>query len=93
MTTDDVSQEIDPEGLSPKELTDRLQSLQAGDRFAINDRQVVLEVTGTDRYAIEAEDERGNEYTISQNLQTGGWSVHEPVQWVSSVNGDDAVDP
>jgi hypothetical protein len=74
--------------LPPGALAERLRALEAGDGLVVNDREVVLEVVDADRYSILAVDPDGNEYTLSQNLQTGGWSVHEDLRWVRAVDPD-----
>jgi hypothetical protein len=73
--------------LSPRALTTRLDEVEEGDELRLNDRDRVFEVVGTDRYAVRVVDAHGNEYTISQNLQTGGWQIHEPVWWVDTADG------
>lgn len=75
--------------LSPQAITDRFQTVEKGDKLVVNDRETVFEVVETDRYSVMAVDSQGNEYTISQNLQTGGWSVHEDIWWVTPVEAAD----
>lgn len=74
--------------LTPKALTDRLASLERGDRIRFNDRDEVFEVVHTDRYAVTVVDDDENRYTFSQNLQTGGWDVHETAWWVATVDDE-----
>ncbi|AZH24539.1 transcriptional regulator [Haloplanus aerogenes] len=76
--------------LSPNALTTRLDSVEVGDELRLNDRDRTFEVVGTERYAVRVVDEEGNEHTISQNLQSGGWRVHEAVWWVGTVDTDDS---
>ena len=94
MYPEDRDPQNDPDRpqLSPQAVTDRLQAAKQGDELVVNDRERVFEVVGTDRYSIFAVDSEGNEYTISQNLQTGGWSVHEDVWRVELVDPDDIDD-
>lgn len=89
MNSKDSRSDSDRPELSPRAITDRFQAMEKGDKLVVNDRETVLKVVETDRYSVLAVDSRGNEYTISQNLQTGGWSVHEDVRWVVSVEGAD----
>lgn len=90
MTPDEPRDDADRAALSPRATTDRLQAAKEGDELVLNDRERVFEVVETDRYSVRVVDSRGNEYTISQNLQTGGWNVHEEVWWVESVEPADA---
>lgn len=85
MTSDDPMPDSDRSQLSPKAITTRFEAVETGDRLLLNDRDRVFEVVETSRYAITVVDPNGNNYTISQNLQTGGWSVHEDVWWVESI--------
>lgn len=92
MTPDDPRNDSDRPQLSPQEVTDRLKAAEEGGELLVNDRDRVFEVVETDRYSLLAVDLRGNEYTISQNLQTGGWNVHEDVRWVKPVEPADPDD-
>lgn len=67
------------EPLSPKEITTRFDELEPGDRFSVNNRELSYKVVDTDTYSIIAEDSSGHQVTISQNLQSGGWSINEDV--------------
>lgn len=89
MTSDDPTPDSDRSQLSPKAITTRFEAVEAGDRLLLNDRDRVFEVVETSRYALTVVDPNGNNYTISQNLQTGGWSVHEDVWWVESIEPSD----
>jgi len=75
--------------LSPTAIGERLDAVEQGDELLINDRGTRFEVVGTDRYAVTVVDPRGNRYTLSQNLQTGGWRIHEEVRWVAPVEEAD----
>lgn len=88
MVSDDTG-DGDRSPLSPKALTTRLDAVEAGDELRVNDRDQVFEVVGTDRYAVRVVDRNGNEHTISQNLQTGGWRIHQDVWWVASNDRED----
>lgn len=89
MTSEDSRPNSDRPQLSPQAITDRLHEMEEGDELVVNDRERVFEVVETDRYSIVAVDRQENRYTISQNLQTGGWSVHEDVWWVGAVEPAD----
>jgi hypothetical protein len=78
--------------LSPNALTTRLDGVEAGDELHVNDREQVFEVVETDRYAVRVVDRNGNEHTISQNLQTGGWRIHQDVWWVERADRDQSRD-
>lgn len=67
------------EPISPKEITARLNELEPGDRFSVNNRELFYKVVDTDTYSIIAEDSSGHRVTLSQNLQSGGWSINEDV--------------
>jgi len=88
MTSEDSRPDSDRPQLSPRAITDRLHEVEAGDELVVNDRERVFEVVETDRYSIVADDRHGNRYTVSQNLQTGGWSIHEDVWWVDTADRD-----
>jgi len=83
------SDDSDRSPLSPNALTTRLDSVEVGDELRLNDRDRVFEVVGTERYAVRVVDDEGNEHTISQNLQSGGWRIHETVWWVGTVDAND----
>lgn len=89
MTSEDSRPDSEHSQLPPQAITDRLHDMDEGDKLVVNDRERVFEVVATDRYSIVAVDTQGNRYTISQNLQTGGWSVHEDVWWVGAVEPAD----
>lgn len=76
------------ESLSPKTLTERIDEASVGDKLLFNDSDEPLEVVATDRYSITLIDAQENEYTISQNLQTGEWNVHQSLWWIQVI--DDA---
>lgn len=82
--TDDSS----PTGaLAPKTITDRFSGLEIDDLVYVNDRETPYEVVDTDTYSVTARDPDGNRVTFSQNLQSGGWVVHEGVWHVESPDG------
>lgn len=89
MNSNDSRQDSDRPQLSLQAITTRLDQVETGDRLVMNDRETAVEVIETDRYSVLAVDSKGNEYTISQNLQTGGWSVHEDVWWLKSIEPTD----
>lgn len=91
MGSDDTT-ETDRTRLPPGTITDRLAAVEKGDTLVVNDRERTLEVVDTGRYSVTAVDPRGNDYTISQNLQTGGWNVHEDVWWVASTDAAEGED-
>ena len=76
--------------LSPKAITDRFDSLSVGDRVTINDRETSYEVVDTDTYSVTVVGPDGTRITLSQNLQTGGWVVHEEIWWVGSDSSGDS---
>ena len=77
-----VSEPTDPDSLSAKKITERFNSLEAGDRISVNNHKLVYEVIDTDTYSIIAEDPNGHRITFSQNLQTGGWTVSEDISTI-----------
>ncbi|MFB6102168.1 MAG: transcriptional regulator [Haloplanus sp.] len=83
MDSDDGNAD-DRSALAPATLTTRLDGVETGDELRLNDRDQAFEVVETSRYAIRVIDPSGNDYTISQNLQTGGWQIHEDVWWVAA---------
>lgn len=74
--TDDMS---DVKPLAPKEITERFDSLEAGDEVTVNNHEQAYEVVDTETYAVIAEDSDGHRVTISQNLQSGGWTLNEEI--------------
>ena len=64
---------------SPIEITERLNDVSVGDHISINDRAEAYEVVATADYSVTAIDDSGNKVNISQNLQSGGWNIHEQV--------------
>ncbi|CCC40923.1 hypothetical protein [Haloquadratum walsbyi] len=64
---------------SPIEITERLNDVSVGDHISINDRAEAYEVVATTDYSVTAIDDSGNKVNISQNLQSGGWNIHEQV--------------
>ncbi|WP_293031418.1 transcriptional regulator [Natronococcus sp.] len=73
------------DALAPAELTERLDGLEVGDTVTVNDRELPYEVVETDAYSLVAADPNGHRVTISQNLQSGGWTINEPVFDVESL--------
>lgn len=67
------------DALTPAEITERLDGLEVGDVVTVNDRELPYEVVETDAYSVVAADPNGHRVTISQNLQSGGWTINEPV--------------
>jgi preprotein translocase subunit YajC len=90
MNSEDSNDDSERSRLSQQAITDCFQALEEGDKLVINGRETVFEVVETERYSVIAVDSKGNEYTLSQNLQTGGWSVHEDVWWITSVDPTDS---
>jgi hypothetical protein len=86
MNANDSTQASDRPELPPKTISDRLDAIETGDELVFNSREATFEVVAVDRYTVEVVDPDGNRYTISQNLQTGGWSVHEEIWWVESAD-------
>ncbi|MDQ2052241.1 transcriptional regulator [Natronolimnohabitans sp. A-GB9] len=79
----------DRESLPPTAITERFESLEVGDEITFNNRDRPHEVVETDTYSVTVTDPDGNRITLSQNLQTGGWNVHEEIWWVSSERTDE----
>lgn len=79
MTVDGSETASEPEPLAPKKITDQFSQLEAGEAIRVNGRQRTYEVIDTDTYSIIAEDSAGRQITISQNLQSGGWTINEEV--------------
>lgn len=84
MTPDDSTDGSESEPLAPKTITSRLDNLDTGDSIRLNNREQVYEVVDTDTYAVIVEDTSGQRITVSQNLQTGGWTISEEVFHVNS---------
>ncbi|MFC4246863.1 transcriptional regulator [Natribaculum luteum] len=84
MSRDETGTAKERSGLPPKTITDRLEDVDVGDRLVVNNRETAYEVVDTDTYSVTVADPDGNHITLSQNLQTGGWVVHEEIWWVSS---------
>lgn len=87
MDSNDTTDATERAVLSPKALTERLVDASVGDRLLFNDNDVAMEVVDTGSYSVTLVDSEDNEYTISQNLQTGEWNVHQSLWWVQV--GDD----
>ncbi|MDG5819960.1 transcriptional regulator [Natronococcus sp. A-GB7] len=79
MTPSPSDGSTDDDALAPAEITDRLDGLEAGDTVRVNSREFPYEVVETDAYSVVAVDPNGHRVTISQNLQSGGWTINEPV--------------
>ena len=77
MDSNDSTDMADRESLSERALTDRLDDVSVGDLLLFNGRDEPLEVIEVERYSVTMIDAQDNEYTISQNLQTGNWNVHQ----------------
>lgn len=88
MDSNDAPDVAEREPLSPKTLTERIDEASVGDKLLFNDSDEPLEVAATDRYSVTLVDAQDNEYTISQNLQTGEWNVLQTLWWVQVI--DDA---
>lgn len=71
--------------LAPKTITDRFATLEPGDRVLVNGREKLYEVVETDTYSVTVTDSTGHQITISQNLQTGGWAIHEEIWWLEGT--------
>lgn len=84
MTVDGSETTSEPEPLAPKEITDRLSELEAGKTIRVNGRQRTYEVIDTDTYSVIVEDSAGRQITISQNLQSGGWTINEEVSHIET---------
>jgi hypothetical protein len=61
------------------EITEQLNEVSVGDHIILNHRAEAYEVVATADYSVTAIDNSGNKINISQNLQSGGWNIHEPV--------------
>lgn len=84
MSPDHSTDESESEQLAPKTITSRFNNLDAGDIIRLNNREQEYEVVDTDTYAVIAEDPSGQRITVSQNLQTGGWTISEEIFHVES---------
>ncbi len=89
MNEDDAPNRSGESRLPPKALTERLADVEEGDRIRINDRDAAYEVVATDRYSVTVTDPDGNRLSLSQNLQSGGWTVNEAVRRVERVGSDE----
>ncbi|WP_323173532.1 transcriptional regulator [Natrialba sp. PRR66] len=89
MSDDEIPSSTDRERLLSKTITDRFDDLSAGDEITFNNRETSYEVIETDRYSITVSDPDDNHITISQNLQTGGWAVHEEIWWIGCEQSAD----
>lgn len=85
MDSRDIADATERDVLSPKELTERINEASEGAKLLFNDHEEPLEVVAADRYSVTVVDSRGNEFTISQNLQTGAWNVHQALWWIQTV--------
>ena len=83
--TPSTSDSSTDDALTPAEITERLDGLEAGDTVTVNNRELTYEVIETDAYSVVAEDPDGHRVTFSQNLQSGGWMINEPVFDVEPV--------
>lgn len=88
MGSNDPPDAADRRPLSPRTLTERIDEASVGDELLLNDSRDPLEVVATDRYSVTLVDGRDNEYTVSQNLQTGEWNVHQSLWWVRVMEDD-----
>ncbi|MFC4542974.1 transcriptional regulator [Halosolutus amylolyticus] len=89
MSEDETDPATDRERLSLQSITDRIDSLSPGDEISFNDRDARYEVVETDRYSITVVGPNDDRLTLSQNLQTGGWAVHEELWWIGSDRSAD----
>lgn len=85
MTSSQSEGSTDENSLAPAEITERFDELEPGDAVTVNGRELIYEVVETDDYAVVAEAPDGRRVTFSQNLQSGGWTVNEPVFAVEPV--------
>ncbi|MFU8868736.1 transcriptional regulator [Natronococcus sp.] len=83
--TPSTSDSSTDDALAPAEITDRLDGLEVGDTVTVNDRELIYEVVETDAYSVVVAGPNGHRVTISQNLQSGGWTINEPVFDVESL--------
>lgn len=89
MNGDDAPNRSESERLPPKTLTERVAEFEVGDRIRINERDAAYEVVATDRYSVTVVDPEGNRLSLSQNLQSGGWTVNEAVRRVERVESEE----
>lgn len=89
MTADETPPIVDRNRLAPKPLTDRVDAVSVGDEITFNDREKSYEVVETDRYSVTLSGPNDERITLSQNLQTGGWAVHEELWWVGTDDAED----
>lgn len=68
--------------LTAAEIADRFADVEEGGEIRFNDREGPFEVVTKDRYSLTAVDEAGNGYTISQNLQTGAWTISRDLEYL-----------
>lgn len=88
MSSNDPTDEPTRETLSSTRLTTRIEDASTGDELLFNDHDEPLEVVDTDRYSVTVVDSRDNEYTISQDLQSGTWNVHQRLWWMKVKDGE-----
>lgn len=88
MTEDKPDSPAEREPLAPRTITNRFADLEIGDVVTFNDREQAYEVIDTSKYSVTVADPDGTHITLSQNLQTGGWVVHEEVWWIDSRESD-----
>lgn len=86
---DETDSAAEREPLAPRTITDRFADLEVGDVVTFNDRERSYEVVDTSTYSVTVADPDGTHITLSQNLQTGGWVVHEEVWWIDTKESDD----
>ncbi|WP_222914509.1 transcriptional regulator [Natrinema sp. SYSU A 869] len=89
MSRDETDPAAERETLAPQTITDRFADLEVGDGITFNDREQAYEVVETNKYSVTVADPNGNHVTLSQNLQTGGWVVHEEVWWIDTTASGD----
>lgn len=88
MAPDDTGTD-DRTELSRQTLTDRIAEVEAGAEVVFNDQEQPYEVVATDRYSVTLAKPDGTRVTVSQNLQSGEWNVHEPVWWLDTVESNE----
>lgn len=79
MSSDHPEESAASEPMAPKTITERFNSLEAGDKVTVNNHKLTYEVVDTDTYSVVVEDPEGHRVTFSQNLQSGGWMINEDV--------------
>lgn len=79
--------EKDAEGnmASEQELAKEVSDLEPGDEIYVNGKEETYQVVSVKTYSVIAEKAGGHRVTISQNLQTGGWSITETVHRLSKI--------